>query len=57
MFSSIVMFGATYVKPGEIVYNFKGDWILGSPFAAVLKLLISTLRLQPLIKESHDLHA
>ncbi|MBF0483655.1 MAG: ketopantoate reductase family protein [Candidatus Omnitrophica bacterium] len=35
MFSSIVMFGATYVKPGEIVYNFKGDWILGSPFVPV----------------------
>ncbi|MBF0479101.1 MAG: 2-dehydropantoate 2-reductase [Candidatus Omnitrophica bacterium] len=39
MFSSIVMFGATYVKPGEIVYNFKGDWILGSPFVPVNKKL------------------
>jgi 2-dehydropantoate 2-reductase len=30
--SSIVMFGATYVKPGEITFNFDGDWILGRPF-------------------------
>ena len=29
--SSIVMFGATYIKPGEIVFNFEGDWILGRP--------------------------
>ncbi|MDE2223337.1 MAG: 2-dehydropantoate 2-reductase [Candidatus Omnitrophica bacterium] len=29
--SSIVMFGATYVKPGEITYNFPGDWIIGRP--------------------------
>ena len=31
-FSSIVMFGATYVKPGEITFNFEGDWIIGRPF-------------------------
>jgi 2-dehydropantoate 2-reductase len=30
--SSIVMFGATYVKPGEITFNFEGDWIIGRPF-------------------------
>jgi len=29
--SSIVMFGATYVKPGELTFNFEGDWILGRP--------------------------
>jgi len=29
--SSIVMFGATYTKPGEIVLNFEGDWIIGRP--------------------------
>ena len=29
--SSIVMFGATYVKPGEITFNFEGDWIIGRP--------------------------
>lgn len=28
--SSIVMFGATYLKPGEVVHNFEGDLILGS---------------------------
>jgi len=28
-FSSIVMFGATYLSPGEIVHNFEGKWILG----------------------------
>ncbi len=30
--TSIVMFGATYIKPGEIIYNFDGDWIIGRPF-------------------------
>lgn len=29
---SIVMFGATYVKPGEVTYNFPGDWIIGKRF-------------------------
>lgn len=33
--SSIVMFGATYVKPGEVIFNFEGDWIIGRPFTAV----------------------
>ena len=28
--SSIVMFGATYLNPGEVVHNFEGDIILGS---------------------------
>jgi 2-dehydropantoate 2-reductase len=31
--SSIVMFGATYIRPGEVTLNFEGDWILGKPFA------------------------
>jgi len=35
MFSSIVMFGATYVKPGEVTFNFEGDWILGRPYVPV----------------------
>jgi len=30
--SSIVMFGATYTKPGEVTFNFEGDWIIGKPF-------------------------
>jgi len=30
--SSIVMFGSTYLKPGEIVHNFEGSWILGNAF-------------------------
>ncbi|MCK5178920.1 MAG: NAD-binding protein [Candidatus Omnitrophica bacterium] len=25
MFSSIVMFGSTYVQPGEVTFNFEGD--------------------------------
>jgi len=29
--SSIVMFGATYINPGEITFNFEGDWIIGRP--------------------------
>ena len=32
LYSSIVMFGATYTKPGEVVFNFGGDWIIGKPF-------------------------
>lgn len=35
MFSSIVMFGATYVKPGEVTFNFEGDWIIGKPFEPI----------------------
>ncbi|MBN1869605.1 MAG: ketopantoate reductase family protein [Candidatus Omnitrophica bacterium] len=35
IFSSIVMFGATYVKPGEATFNFEGDWIVGKPFEPV----------------------
>lgn len=30
--SSIVMFGATSLKPGEVVHNFEGVWLIGSPF-------------------------
>ncbi len=30
--SSIVMFGATYVRPGEVTFNFEGDWIIGKPY-------------------------
>jgi len=30
--SSIVMFGATYTDPGEVTFNFEGDWIIGKPF-------------------------
>ena len=29
LFSSIVMFGVTYLAPGKIIHNFEGDWILG----------------------------
>lgn len=31
--SSIVMFGATYTDPGEVTFNFEGDWIIGKPFS------------------------
>jgi 2-dehydropantoate 2-reductase len=33
MISSIVMFGATYTRPGEVTDNFPGDWIIAKPFA------------------------
>ena len=33
--SSIVMFGATYTNPGEITYNFPGNWIIGRPHFAI----------------------
>jgi 2-dehydropantoate 2-reductase len=32
LYSSIVMFGATYIEPGKIIFNFEGDWIIGKPF-------------------------
>jgi 2-dehydropantoate 2-reductase len=35
MFSSIVMFGATYIRPGEVTFNFEGEWILGKPFEPI----------------------
>jgi 2-dehydropantoate 2-reductase len=33
LMSSIVMFGATYTKPGEVTLNFPGGLIVGRPFA------------------------
>ncbi len=35
IYSSIVMFGSTYVNPGEVTLNFEGDWIIGKPFEPV----------------------
>jgi len=35
MLSSIVMFGSTYTKPGEVTFNFEGDWIIGKPYTPV----------------------
>jgi len=35
IYSSIVMFGSTYVKPGEVTLNFEGNWIVGKPFEPV----------------------
>jgi len=32
IFSSIIMFGATSLEPGNVVHNFEGSWILGSFF-------------------------
>ncbi len=32
LMSSIVMFGATYTQPGEVTFNFEGDWIIGRAF-------------------------
>ena len=31
--SSIVMFGATRLTPGEIVHNFERKWVIGKPFS------------------------
>ncbi|MBP7217209.1 MAG: hypothetical protein KBA46_08015, partial [Candidatus Omnitrophica bacterium] len=31
--SSIVMFGATSLQPGEVVYNFERPWVLGKMFS------------------------
>jgi len=35
IFSSIVMFGATYLEPGKVVHNFEGSWVLGSIFSEI----------------------
>jgi len=32
MISSIVMFGVSYIKPGEVIFNFPGDWVIGKPY-------------------------
>jgi 2-dehydropantoate 2-reductase len=36
LYSSIVMFGATYMEPGQVVLNFEGDWIIGKPFGGAI---------------------
>lgn len=41
--SSIVMFGSTYLNPGEVVHNFEGSWILGSIFGDKLDAKIVSL--------------
>ena len=40
LFSSIVMFGVTYLAPGKIVHNFEGDWILGRLNSAAKDALV-----------------
>jgi len=35
IFSSIIMFGATYLEPGKVIHNFEGSWILGNFFSEV----------------------
>ena len=37
--SSIVMFGATYLKPSQVVHNFEGPWIIGDFSGASRKKL------------------
>lgn len=32
IFSSIVMFGSTYLEPAKVVHNFEGSWIIGNIF-------------------------
>ncbi len=39
LFSSIVMFGVTYLAPGKIIHNFEGDWILGRSNSATEQAL------------------
>ncbi|MFA5286698.1 MAG: 2-dehydropantoate 2-reductase [Candidatus Omnitrophota bacterium] len=41
--SSIVMFGSTYLNPGEVVHNFEGSWILGSIFGNRLDTKVLSL--------------
>jgi len=45
IFSSIVMFGATYLEPGKVVHNFEGSWILGSIFFDITDPRILSLSL------------
>ena len=35
IYSSIVMFGSTYIRPGEVTFNFEGNWIVGKPFELI----------------------
>jgi len=32
MIESIIMFGATFIRPGEVTFNFEGNWIMGKPY-------------------------
>ena len=55
--SSIVMFGATYTTPGEVVYNFPGDWIIGKPYTPLdpaFHRILETLRTDALPVVSSD---
>ncbi len=56
--SSIVMFGATYTKPGEVTLNFEGDWIIGKPYVLngpeVLKI-VAVLKKVFSVTISHDI--
>lgn len=58
--SSIVMFGATYTTPGEVIYNFPGDWIVGKPFGALdpkFHEIIEAIKTEQLgIVESNDIY-
>jgi len=45
IFSSIVMFGATYLEPGKVVHNFEGSWVLGSIFSDVTDPRVLSLSL------------
>jgi 2-dehydropantoate 2-reductase len=43
--SSIIMFGATYLKPGEFVHNFEGSWIIGRLFNTPYEKILTTNRI------------
>jgi 2-dehydropantoate 2-reductase len=47
--SSIVMFGSTYLKPGEVLHNFEGSWILGSIFSG--QPAVKTASLGPVLNK------
>lgn len=58
MISSIVMFGATYVKPGEVIFNFDGNWIIGRPFISnglVVEEVADALRSAFSVEISNDI--
>ena len=48
--SSIVMFGSTYLKPGEVLHNFEGSWILGSIFSG--QPAVKTVSLSPVLNKA-----
>jgi len=58
MITSIVMFGATFVCPGEVTFNFPGNWILGKPYTpndVALREMVEVFKERLPVEISHNI--